>query len=196
MVEGARLESVYRGDSIVGSNPTVSAKKRPPLGGGFFVAVGARPRIRRVRSRSKAQATAPLALWAVNPTVSAIYSLPTSDIVLGPLHELRISLPNGSDGHVVARTLLVQFDRGKIGLVKRHCPSHCGQQATKFPNVIGFGRHQKAFFGGTADYTDLQRQFASQVYEVMPPLIVGPVRNRDKLRLDSSQFRNRVGQFM
>ena len=25
MVEGARLESVYRGDSIVGSNPTVSA---------------------------------------------------------------------------------------------------------------------------------------------------------------------------
>ena len=26
MVEGARLESVYRGDSIVGSNPTVSAK--------------------------------------------------------------------------------------------------------------------------------------------------------------------------
>ena len=27
MVEGARLESVYRGDSIVGSNPTVSANK-------------------------------------------------------------------------------------------------------------------------------------------------------------------------
>ena len=26
MVEGARLESVYRGNSIVGSNPTVSAK--------------------------------------------------------------------------------------------------------------------------------------------------------------------------
>ncbi len=26
MVEGARLESVYRGDSIVGSNPTVSAR--------------------------------------------------------------------------------------------------------------------------------------------------------------------------
>jgi hypothetical protein len=26
VVEGARLESVYRGDSIVGSNPTVSAK--------------------------------------------------------------------------------------------------------------------------------------------------------------------------
>jgi hypothetical protein len=25
VVEGARLESVYRGDSIVGSNPTVSA---------------------------------------------------------------------------------------------------------------------------------------------------------------------------
>ena len=25
MVDGARLESVYRGDSIVGSNPTVSA---------------------------------------------------------------------------------------------------------------------------------------------------------------------------
>jgi hypothetical protein len=26
VVEGARLESVYRGDSIVGSNPTVSAR--------------------------------------------------------------------------------------------------------------------------------------------------------------------------
>jgi hypothetical protein len=26
VVEGARLESVYRGDSIVGSNPSVSAK--------------------------------------------------------------------------------------------------------------------------------------------------------------------------
>ena len=28
VVEGARLESVYRGDSIVGSNPTVSARYR------------------------------------------------------------------------------------------------------------------------------------------------------------------------
>jgi hypothetical protein len=29
VVEGARLESVYRGDSIVGSNPTVSATQLP-----------------------------------------------------------------------------------------------------------------------------------------------------------------------
>tara|TARA_B100000579_G_scaffold390740_1_gene365438 strand:- start:246 stop:380 length:135 start_codon:yes stop_codon:yes gene_type:complete len=27
-VEGARLESVYRGNSIVGSNPTLSARKK------------------------------------------------------------------------------------------------------------------------------------------------------------------------
>jgi hypothetical protein len=38
VVEGARLESVYRGDSIVGSNPTVSARtsfvgiRRRPVG--------------------------------------------------------------------------------------------------------------------------------------------------------------------
>ena len=32
MVEGARLESVYRGDSIVGSNPTVSATQSAVFG--------------------------------------------------------------------------------------------------------------------------------------------------------------------
>ena len=37
MVDGARLESVYRGDSIVGSNPTVSATTQPSHRGGFFV---------------------------------------------------------------------------------------------------------------------------------------------------------------
>ena len=36
MVDGARLESVYRGDSIVGSNPTVSATKKCSHFGGFF----------------------------------------------------------------------------------------------------------------------------------------------------------------
>jgi hypothetical protein len=35
VVEGARLESVYRGDSIVGSNPTVSASI-PSYSGNFI----------------------------------------------------------------------------------------------------------------------------------------------------------------
>ena len=38
MVEGARLESVYRGDSIVGSNPTVSAIEKAPALGAFSMA--------------------------------------------------------------------------------------------------------------------------------------------------------------
>ena len=36
MVDGARLESVYRGDSIVGSNPTVSAIKSLRVAGAFL----------------------------------------------------------------------------------------------------------------------------------------------------------------
>ena len=47
MVDGARLESVYRGDSIVGSNPTVSATKKAPNLGAFFVANTARIRADR-----------------------------------------------------------------------------------------------------------------------------------------------------
>ena len=45
VVEGARLESVYRGDSIVGSNPTVSAttsiglvRRSPNSGRGLYKA--------------------------------------------------------------------------------------------------------------------------------------------------------------
>jgi hypothetical protein len=58
VVEGARLESVYRGDSIVGSNPTVSAIEKAPALGAFSMAERERPRTHRVRSRSEAQATA------------------------------------------------------------------------------------------------------------------------------------------
>ena len=37
MVEGARLESVYTGNRIVGSNPTPSANKKGTLWGSFFI---------------------------------------------------------------------------------------------------------------------------------------------------------------
>jgi hypothetical protein len=38
VVEGARLESVYAGDRIAGSNPVLSAtKKQQPFGCCFFV---------------------------------------------------------------------------------------------------------------------------------------------------------------
>ena len=37
MVEGARLESVYTGNRIEGSNPSLSASQpKPPLGGYLF----------------------------------------------------------------------------------------------------------------------------------------------------------------
>ena len=40
MVEGARLESVYAGNRIAGSNPVLSAKeKRRPLARSFFFVI-------------------------------------------------------------------------------------------------------------------------------------------------------------
>jgi hypothetical protein len=36
VVEGARLESVYSGNAIAGSNPALSAKKRNALPGAFL----------------------------------------------------------------------------------------------------------------------------------------------------------------
>ena len=37
MVEGARLESVYSGNAIAGSNPALSAKQNRCLKGHFFI---------------------------------------------------------------------------------------------------------------------------------------------------------------
>ena len=52
VVEGARLESVFRGNSNGGSNPLLSAIKKHPQKGCFFVDRGDERRS-EVRSRMK-----------------------------------------------------------------------------------------------------------------------------------------------
>ena len=57
MVEGARLESVYTGNRIEGSNPSVSANtKQHPLGfaeGMLFWSVWSRPLVGKQMRRNK-----------------------------------------------------------------------------------------------------------------------------------------------